>query len=124
MPAGHIRTSPFPFQTFMTGRDKPVSDFWKAVAGPLNGQDNWAGPNGMGPPTGTGDWRAAMHDYNWSTNDINGKMLLNPTLSLATSRALIQSNGQLMKTTGYQGGKEKLIFGAVNAFQWYANSWK
>jgi len=112
--------------TFMTSRDKAVSDFWKFVAGPLNGKDNWAGPNGMGPPTGTGDWRAAVHDYNWdpSTNNLGMHSLLNPALSLATSKALIQSNQQLMKTGGFQGAKEKMIFGPVNAFQWYADSWK
>ena len=109
----------------MTSRDNPVSDFWKVIAGPLDAsKDNWAGPGGMGPPGGTGDWRAALHDYNWFTNKIGTGSLLNPTLSLATSRALIQSNGQLMKTGGFQGAKEKMIFGPVNAFQWYANSWK
>ena len=114
--------------TFMTSRDKPVNDFWKSPfgAGPLNGKDNWAGPNGMGPPTGAGDWRAAVHDYNWdpSTNNLGMHSLLNPALSLATSKALIQSNQQLMKTGGFQGAKEKMIFGPVNALQWYFNSWK
>jgi hypothetical protein len=38
--------------TFMTERNQAVSGFWKVVAGPLDGQDNWAGPGGMGPPTG------------------------------------------------------------------------
>jgi hypothetical protein len=78
----------------------------------------------MGPPGSTGDWKAALHDYNWDANGIKGKMLLNPTLSLAQSKALIQSNQQLMKTSGWQGAKEKMVFGPVNAFQWYANSWK
>jgi RHS repeat-associated protein len=54
--------------TFMTERDKSVNKFWQLVAGPLNpSDDHWAGPNGMGPPGGTGDWRAAVHDYNFST---------------------------------------------------------
>lgn len=54
---------------FMTKRDQPVSAFWRIMAGPLNPQsDNWAGPGGMGPPGGTGDWRAAVHDYNFFTN--------------------------------------------------------
>jgi len=111
--------------TFMTGRDRAVNDFWKAVAGPLNGKDNWAGPNGMGVPQGAGDWRAAVHDYNFSTNGpIKIGMYFNPTLSPATSKALIQSNMQLMKTGGFQGAKEKMVFGPINAFQWYANSWK
>lgn len=87
-------------------------------------KDNWAGPNGMGPPTGTGDWRAAVHDYNFSTNGITIGSYFNPHLSPATSKAMIQSNMQLMKTGGFQGAKEKGFFGVVNAFQWYANSWK
>jgi len=29
-----------------------------------------------------------------------------------------------MKTGGFQGAKEKVVFGIVNAFQWYSNSWK
>lgn len=45
-------------------------------------------------------------------------MYFNPTLPPATSRALIQSNNYLMQTGGYQGAKEKLFFGIVNAFQW------
>jgi len=48
----------------------------------------------------------------------------NPRLSPATSKALIQSNNELMRTGGIQSAKEKVIFGVVNAFQWYANSWK
>ena len=111
--------------TFMTKRDQAVTNFWKGVAGPLNGRDNWAGPGGMGPPTGTGDWRAAVHDYNFDSNGhISIGMYFNPTLSPATSRALIQSNAQLMKTGGFQGAKEKAFFGIVNAFQWYADTWK
>jgi len=109
----------------MTKRDQAVTDFWKGVAGPLNGKDNWAGPGGMGPPTGTGDWRAAVHDYNFDSNGhISIGMYFNPTLSPATSKALIQINQQLMKTGGFQGAKEKVVFGIVNAFQWYSNSWK
>jgi hypothetical protein len=50
---------------------------------------------------------------------------LNPTLSLATSKALIQSNSTLMRNAGgIQGVKMRLFFGPINAFQWYANSWK
>jgi hypothetical protein len=29
-----------------------------------------------------------------------------------------------MRTGGVQGAKEKLTFGVINAFQWYADSWK
>jgi hypothetical protein len=108
----------------MTKRDQAVTDFWKGVAGPINGKDNWAGPGGMGPPQGTGDWRAAVHDYNFNTNGITIGSYFNPHLSPAASRALIQSNNNLMRTGGVQGAKEKLIFGVINAFQWYADSWK
>jgi RHS repeat-associated protein len=110
--------------TFMTERDQAVTDFWKGVAGPINGKDNWAGPGGMGPPQGTGDWRAAVHDYNFNTNGITIGSYFNPHLSPATSRALIQSNNNLMRTGGVQGAKEKMVFGVINAFQWYADSWK
>jgi len=52
-------------------------------------------------------------------------MYFNPTLSLATSRALIQTDNQLIRHAGgIQGVKMGLFFGVVNAFQWYANSWK
>jgi len=78
---------------------------------------------------------ASVHDFNFYENGPNGYpdaqgrgitigMYFNPTLSPATSKALIQSNQQLMKTGGFQGAKEKMFFGIVNAFQWYSNSWK
>ena len=51
-------------------------------------------------------------------------MYFNPTLPPATSRALIQSNNYLMQTGGYQGAKEKLFFGIVNAFQWASHIFK
>ena len=112
--------------TFMTGRDKSVSGFWKVVAGPLDpSKDNWAGPNGMGPPGGRGDWAAAVHDYNFMTNHITIGSYFNLTLSLTTSRALIKSNNTLMRNAGgIQSLKMGLFFGPVNALQWYANSWK
>ena len=59
-----------------------------------------------------------MHDYNFSANGITIGSYFNPSLSPATSRALIQSNNFLMQTGGYQGAKEGLFFGVVNAFQW------
>jgi RHS repeat-associated protein len=111
--------------TFMTGRAKAVSVFWKVIAGPIDlSEDHWAGPGGMGPPGGTGDWRAAVHDYNFSTNGLTQFSYFNLHLSPATSKALIQSNGQLMKTGGFQGAKEKMAMGVINALQWYANGWK
>jgi hypothetical protein len=61
----------------------------------------------------------ALHDVAMlSTNGITIGSYFNPSLSPATSRALIQSNNFLMQTGGYQGAKEKLFFGVVNAFQW------
>jgi hypothetical protein len=72
-----------------------------------------------------------MHDYNLSTNGpepgrgITIGMYFNPTLSPAVSKALIQSNNTLIRNAGgVQGVKMGLVFGVVNAFQWYANSWK
>jgi hypothetical protein len=121
---------------FLVDRTTPVSGAWQVIAGPLDASsDHWAGPNGAEPPGGTGDWRASVHDFNFNQNGPNGVldakgngitigMYFNPTLSPVTSKALIQSNQQLMKTGGFQGAKEKGFFGIVNAFQWYSNSWK
>jgi hypothetical protein len=96
------------------------------AAGPLDpSTDHWAGPGGMGPPGGRGDWAASVHDYNFSTNDIKVGSYFNPTLSLTTSRALIKSNNTLMRNAGgIQSLKMGLFFGPANALQWYANSWK
>ncbi|HXC94369.1 MAG TPA: transposase [Edaphobacter sp.] len=60
----------------------------------------------MGPPQGTGDWRAAVHDYNFNTNGITIGSYFNPHLSLGTSSALIQSNNNPMRTGGVQGAKQ------------------
>jgi YD repeat-containing protein len=118
---------------FLTGREQPLSGGigMQLLAGPLDAStDHWAGPGGMGPPGGIGDWRASMHDFNFSENGpapgqgITIGMYFDPTLSPATSKALIQSNNNLMQTGGFQGAKFKLLFGAINAFQWYSNSWK
>ncbi len=62
--------------------------------------DHWAGPGGMGPPGGRGDSAASVHDYNFSTNDIKIGSYFNPTLSHATSKALIKSNNTLMRNAG------------------------
>jgi hypothetical protein len=52
-------------------------------------------------------------------------MYFNPTLSPAVSKALIQSNSNLIRNAGgVQGAKMGMFFGVVNAFQWYSNSWK
>lgn len=98
--ADWLRTATRKFRT--NGRIRPIrriahihdrSDtggqrFLEGVAGPINGQDNWAGPGGMGPPTGTGDWKTAVPDYNFNTNGITIGSYFNPTLSPATSKAL------------------------------------
>lgn len=96
------------------------------LSGPLDFRnDHWAGPSGMGSPGGQGDWAAMVHDYNYGTNGIKISSYFNFTLSPATSKALIQSNSVLIRNAGgVQAGKMGLFFGAVNAFQWYANSWK
>jgi hypothetical protein len=113
---------------FLTGRETPLKGglLVKLAAGPLDpSTDHWAGPAGMGPPGGQGDWAASVHDYNFFTNRITMGSYLNPTLSVATSKALIESNNKLVRNAGgIQGVKMGLFFGVVNAFQWYANSWK
>jgi RHS repeat-associated protein len=113
---------------FLTGRIQPLTGgtFSQIAFGPLDySKNHWAGPGGFGPPGGEGDWRASMHDYNFSTNGpITIGSYFNPTLSLASSKALIQSNNYLMQTGGYQGAKEKMFFGIINAFQRYADTWK
>jgi hypothetical protein len=49
----------------------------------------------------------------------------NRFVSQATAKALIQSDNNLIRNAGgFQGAKMGLFFGVVNAFQWYANSWK
>ena len=116
---------------FLTGREEPLHGGMlnKLVSGPLDpSQDNWAGPGGMGPPGGQGDWAASVHDYNFNTNGItiqNTGHYFGLHVSPETAKALIQSNNQLIRHAGgVQGAKMGLFFGAVNAFQWYASSWK
>jgi hypothetical protein len=49
-------------------------------------------------------------------------MYFNPTLSRATSRALIQSNNNLIRNAGgIQGVKMGMFFGVVNAFQYVSH---
>ena len=101
--------------------------FSQILYGPLDfSSDHWAGPGGFGPPGGQGDWAASMHDYNFSTN---GPIKIGITsirlYRLLRSKALIQSNSNLIRNAGgVQGAKMGMFFGVVNAFQWYANSWK
>lgn len=117
---------------FLTGRTEPLGGgvLNQLVSGPLDfSSDNWAGPGGFGPPSGQGDWAASMHDYNYSQNGpapgqgITIGMYFNPTLSPATSRALIQSNNMLIRNAGgIQAVKMGLFFGVVNAFQWLSHA--
>ena len=114
---------------FLANQTQPLTGgtFSQILYGPLDfSSDHWAGPGGFGPPGGQGDWAASMHDYNFSTNGpITIGNYFNPTLSPATSKALIQSNSNLIRNAGgVQGAKMGMFFGVVNAFQWYANSWK
>lgn len=107
------------YLSFLAGRELQLSTFSQIAYGPLDyTKNNWAGPGGFGAPSGEGDWRASVHDYNFYSNGITINSYFNPSLSPATSRALIQSNNFLMQTGGYQGAKEKIFFGVVNAFQW------
>ena len=116
--------------SFMVNREDPLSPGWlmRLAAGPglsPNAPDNWAGKGGMGPPQNQSDWAAMVHDYNFDANLINIGSYFNPHLSLATSKALITSNNTLLRNVGgSQRAKMGLFFGPLNAFQWYANSWK
>lgn len=105
------------------------------LAGPglsPNAPDNWAGPGGSGTPQGIGDWSAMVHDYNfwnWNGGKGNDPITLGSYFSLRNSpekaQALIQSNHNLVRNAGgNQGVKMELMFGVVNAFQWYVKSWK
>ena len=121
---------------FMVGRDTPTHGALlqgspgqmgeQMLSGPLAfWNDHWAGPSGMGAPDGQGDWAAMVHDYNYDTNGIKISSYFSPTLSPATSKALIQSNSNLIQNAGgVQSVKMGLVFDVVNAFQWIANSWK
>ena len=93
------------------------------ISGPLDfWNDRWAGPAGMGPPQGRGDWSAMLHDYNFDTNRITIGTYFNPTISKATAKALIQSNRNLIRNAGgVQGVKMGIFFGVVNVFQWAAH---
>jgi len=68
----------------------------------------------MGPPGGRGDWAASVYDYNFSTNGpITIGSYFNPTLSVPTAKALIQSNNNLIRNAGgIQGAKRGLFFGS------------
>jgi RHS repeat-associated protein len=117
---------------FLTGREESLAGGFlnQLISGPLDpSKDRWAGPGGFGPPGGTGDWAGSMHDYNFSQNGpapgqgITIGMYFNPTLSAATSRALIQSNNTLIRNAGgIQSVKMGLFFGVVNAFQWLSHA--
>lgn len=94
------------------------------LSGPLDfWNDHWAGPDGMGTPSGQGDWAAIVHDYNYDTNHVTVSMYFNPFISRATAHAIVQSNNKLIRNTGgFQGAKMGLFFGMVNAFQWVAHA--
>jgi hypothetical protein len=116
---------------FLTGREEPLGGglLNRLVSGPLDpSTDHWAGPGGMGPPGGQGDWAASVHDYNFSQNGpspgqgITIGMYFNPNISAATAKALIQSNNTLIRNAGgVESVKMGLFFGVVNAFQWAAH---
>ncbi len=94
------------------------------LSGPLDfWNDHWAGPDGMGAPSGRGDWAAIVHDYNYDTNHVTVSMYFNPFISRATAHAIVQSNNKLIRNTGgFQGVKMGLFFGMVNAFQCLAHA--
>ncbi len=93
------------------------------ICGPLDfWNDHWAGPDGMGAPSGQGDWAAIVHDYNYDTNHVTVSMYFNPFISRAMSRAIVKSNNKLIRNTGgFQAVKIGLFFGTVDAFQWVSH---
>ncbi len=114
--------------TFMANRVEPLGGgiLNRLASGPLAFWNNhWAGPGGMGPPHGRGDWTAMAHDFDFDRNGITIGSYFDPHISPATARALIQSNHILMRNAGgVQGAKMGMVFGVVNAFQFYVQSFK
>ncbi|MGD0892980.1 MAG: RHS repeat-associated core domain-containing protein [Terracidiphilus sp.] len=115
---------------FLTSREEVVKDgIVKDLSAPLDvSSDHWAGPGGMGPPGGKGDWAASVHDYSFQSYGItiqNTGHYFGLHLSPATANALIRSNNTLIRNAGgVQAVKMGLFFGVVNAFQGYVTSWK
>jgi RHS repeat-associated protein len=114
--------------TFMVTRQEPLHGgiFNKIASGPLAFWNNhWAGPGGMGPPHGRGDWAAMAHDYAFSLNEVGIRAYFDPSLSPEKAAALIRANRMLIGNAGgMQAGKMGAVFGVVNAFQWYRNTWR
>src|SRR6185437_11122430 len=112
----------FGYMQFLITRKEPLGGGVanQIFSGPLAfWTDNWAGPGGMGPPGGQGDWAASVHDYNFRTNGISIGAYFNPGLSPEAEQALIQSNQMLINNSGgFQALKMGIFFGIVNAFQW------
>jgi hypothetical protein len=94
------------------------------LSGPLQfWNDHWAGPDGMGAPSGRGDWAAIVHDYNYDTNHVTVSMYFNPFISRASARAIVRSNNKLIRNSGgFQGVKMGLFFGTMNSFQWLTHA--
>jgi RHS repeat-associated protein len=121
---------------FMSHRDKPIHGilFPGGIGGVLEQmlsgglafwENHYAGPAGMGPPHGESDWAAMDHDYNFKTNGITIGSYFNPFIKKATAKALIQSNNNLIRNArGIQKIKFGLVFGIINAFQFYVQSFK
>lgn len=114
--------------TFMVQRQEPLHGgfFNKIASGPLAFWNNhWAGPGGMGPPHGRGDWTAMAHDYAFSLSGITIGNYFSVTMSPEKSGALIHANSMLIKNAGgAQAAKMGAVFGVVNLFQWYRNTWR
>ena len=84
--------------------------------------NHWAGPGGMGPPHGRGDWAAMAHDYAFELGGIHISDYLDPSLSPTKTAALIRANHMLIGNAGgVQAVKMGAVFGAVNAFQWISH---
>lgn len=113
---------------FMVNRTEPLHGgiFNRVASGPLAFWNNhWAGPGGMGPPHGKGDWAAMAHDYAFNLHGIGIGSYFSAANSPEKSAALIRANNMLIGNAGgVQAGKMGAVFGIVNAFQWYRNTWR
>ena len=81
--------------SFMVDRAEPLKGglFNRIVSGPLFfWNNNWAGPGGMGPPQGRGDWTAMAHDYAFKIHGITIGTYFDGSTPPDRAQALIKAN--------------------------------
>jgi hypothetical protein len=106
---------------FMVNRVDPLKGglLNRLASGPLAFWNNhWAGPAGMGPPHGRGDWTAMAHDDAFRISDIGIGDYFDRSMPAEKSSALIRANHMLIKNAaGVQAVKMGIAFGIIDAFQ-------